>query len=37
MIRKGFYEMGMQESPLFTVLMTAETGITWKVNKNLAQ
>ena len=37
MILKGFYEMGMQESPLFTVLMTAETGIIWKVNKNLAQ
>ena len=37
MIHKGFNEMGMQESPLFIVLMTAETGIIWNVNKNLAQ
>lgn len=37
MIHKLFNEMGMQESPLSTVLMTAETGIIWNVNKNLAQ
>lgn len=29
--------MGKHKSSLFTILMTAETGIIWKVNKNLGQ